>query len=954
MGTKGDFFRISPFIALQVFLLFVVVQACGGKQTLSDDAIRATDSIVKANEENVDALRSLIADFAAKDNVYGEVICYKALGRLFREQSNFIESINIHKKGLDKAIALKDTIQIIQALNNIATNYRRMGILDEAAVYHYRALEYCNAYSDKTGDVSRKNRVVSLNGVGNIYMTMENYDKADSVLRQALAGEKALGSALGQAINYANLGAIFESKEMTDSAQRYYELSMHYNKEANSDLGIALCHSHFGRLHEKRGNLDSAIAEYKSAYDIMSNSKDMWHWLEACLALARAYIDKNDLTTASQYLSKATESAREIHSLEHLAEAYRLRYLISNQQGDLKGALDSYILSQKYNDSISSEKNLVQMQNARINYERELKKTEISQIQQAYQNERSLRRTILIGSIVFVIIAILVIILLINVIRLRNQKSRIIRRTDQMRASFFTNITHEFRTPLTVIQAAARELADNSEEDSMTYNNAVDILRNESRLLNLINQILDMAKMDATDTTPLQWRHGDVVEFVNILCDGLRHYGADRNVSVICVSLKEKIEADFIPDYMQKIVCNLVSNAIKFSKPDSSVYLLLRTMGSDLQIVVCDFGIGISDEAMQNIFTPFYQVEGVNANIGSGVGLSVVKLAVEKMNGSIDVHSALDEGAMFVVTIPLACNDTSADPLNISEYFKSYLHKHGSAPTLPNQKSEDEILADEDATCVLIVEDTPEVAHYMMRQLNRDYKYQFATNGKEGLELAMKLVPDIIITDIMMPVMDGFELCKQIRESELLSHVPIIMVTAKATHEDRIKGLSLGADAYIEKPFHADELNVRVEKLLEQRKMLQMKYISSEPEENINDEEMPSITANDKMFLTKVTDAVTEQITNGRVDYALLASTLCLSRAQLNRKLKAITGETTTEYILKIKISLAKHLLDSTDKSIFEIAMDCGMDSDSYFCTLFKKSTGVTPLQYRNRVKQEA
>lgn len=953
MLTNGKFFRNCLLVALPVSLLLTALFSCDGNRKLSDDVIRATDSIVKANEKNDEALRTLIADFAAKDNVYGEVICYKALGRLFREQSNFIESINIHKKGLDKAITLKDTIQIIQALNNIATNYRRMGILDEAAVYHYRALEYCNAYSDKTSDVSRKNRVVSLNGIGNIHMTMENYEKADSVLRQALSGEKALGSALGQAINYANLGAIFESKEMLDSAQRYYELSMHYNKEANSDLGIALCHSHFGKLHEKRGDLDSAIAEYKSAYDIMSGNKDVWHWLESCLALARAYIDKGDLATASQYLAKATESARNINSLEHLAEAYRLKYLISNRQGDLKGALDSYIFSQQYNDSISSEKNLVQMQNARINYERELKKSEISQIQQAYQNERSLRRTILIGSIVFVIIAILVIFLLINVIRLRNQKSRIIRQTDQMRSSFFTNITHEFRTPLTVIQAAARELADNSDEDSMTYNNAVDILRNESRLLNLINQILDMAKMDATDTTPLQWRHGDVVEFVNILCDGLRHYGADRNVSVVCVSPVNKIDADFIPDYMQKIVCNLVSNAIKFSNPDSSVYLLLRTKGSDLQIVVCDFGLGISEEAMSHIFTPFYQVEGANANIGSGVGLSVVKLAVEKMNGSIEVHSAPGEGAMFVVNIPLTCNDSSIDPLNISEYFKSYLHKQGSAQALPNEKSEDEILADEDATCVLIVEDTPEVAHYMMRQLNKEYKYQFAANGKEGLELAMKLVPDIIITDIMMPVVDGFELCKEIRESELLSHVPVIMVTAKATHEDRIKGLSLGADAYIEKPFHADELNVRVEKLLEQRKMLQMKYITTEADADTPDEEMPSITMNDKMFLTKVTDAVTEQITNGKIDYALLASNLCLSRAQLNRKIKAITGETTTEYILKIKISLAKQLLDTTDKSIFEIAMDCGMDSDSYFCTLFKKSTGVTPLQYRNRVKQE-
>ena len=237
----------------------------------------------------------------------------------------------------------------------------------------------------------------------------------------------------------------------------------------------------------------------------------------------------------------------------------------------------------------------------------------------------------------------------------------------------------------------------------------------------------------------------------------------------------------------------------------------------------------------------------------------------------------------------------------------------------------------------------------MMRQLNPKYHYIFAANGCEGFEKAIQTVPDIIITDIMMPCMTGFELCKAIRESELLNHIPVIMVTAKASHEDRMRGLESGADAYIEKPFHADELNMRVEKLLEQRRALQNKYSKVSQKKTENEEKIPVISEPDKNFLTKVTDAVKSQISGGKIDYNLLASALCLSRAQLNRKIKAITGETTTDLILKIKISLAKNLLDNTDKSIIEIAMDCGMDSDSYFCTIFKKATGLTPLQYRNR-----
>ena len=240
----------------------------------------------------------------------------------------------------------------------------------------------------------------------------------------------------------------------------------------------------------------------------------------------------------------------------------------------------------------------------------------------------------------------------------------------------------------------------------------------------------------------------------------------------------------------------------------------------------------------------------------------------------------------------------------------------------------------------------------MMRQLNPKYHYIFAENGYEGLEKANQTVPDIIITDVMMPYMDGFELCKKVRESELLNHIPVIMVTAKVSHEDRMLGLEAGADAYIEKPFHADELNIRVEKLLEQRRVLQNKFSKAfrDDIDNVEKEtETVVITDTDKMFLTKVSDAVKAQISDGKIDYNALAFTLCLSRAQLNRKIKAITGETTTDLILKIKISLAKQLLDNTDKSIIEIAMECGMDSDSYFCTLFKKATGQTPLQYRNR-----
>lgn len=243
-------------IIVLFFLITFFFTSCENKSynIISEEEKKQTDSIVYANK-NEESLRKLISQFKESGNSYGEIISYKELGRILREKSSFIKSIDIHKKGLDKAIQVKDTIQIVQALNNIATNYRRMGVLDEAAVFHYQALALCNAYSDKESEVARKNRVVSLNGIGNIHMTMQNYEIADSVLHQALAGEQSLGSDLGQAINYANLGYIFEARTQMDSALYYYQQSMKHNRLAKSDLALHFATTTSDDSSKKQTNL---------------------------------------------------------------------------------------------------------------------------------------------------------------------------------------------------------------------------------------------------------------------------------------------------------------------------------------------------------------------------------------------------------------------------------------------------------------------------------------------------------------------------------------------------------------------------------------------------------------------------------------------------------------------------------------------------------------------------
>ena len=938
-----------------LLLPLLIYAACGGGASVnpySEAERKAIDSVLLSNRD-CDTLLAAAQQYAAEGNAYGEMAAYRELGKRYREESRFAEAIEAHKQGLQRAVEQCDTIQIIQALNNIGTNFRRMGILDEASSYHYQALAYSDAYSDKESFAARKNRVVSLNGIGNVHLSLDNRETADSVFRLALAGEHALGSALGQAINCANIGALFEADGRLDSAKYYYVRSMQFNREANSPLGISLCHTHFGRLYEKEHRLDSAAASYRRAYDLMTQKGDAWHWLEACLALVRVNMEKGDLTRAAVYLDSARHTAEAMPSLEHLAEVYRLEYLLHDCQGDSRAALACFVKSQQYADSVQSEKNLNHMQNVRINYERERKQSEMELMRLNYEKEETIRTVTLICFIIAFLLACTAIGFLLYAGRMRARQQKIMKETEQMRTNFFTNITHEFRTPLTIIHSAASEVIRLAPPDSEIHSDAAAIVRSEQGLLRLINQILDIAKMTAgASMQQPAWKHGDVVPLIRSIAESHATIAATAGITLAFEPQEKQVLMDYVGDYVQKIVQNLLSNAIKFTAPGGEIHLSTSTDGRNFMLRVSDTGIGFTPEQKEHIFKPFYQVSNDTQGIGTGIGLSLVSLSVEKMKGTIEVHSAPGEGSVFTVILPIVAKgeviskyepDPVPEPLPVAEAGEAAIE----------QTADDGDVDASDGTHVLIVEDTPEVARYMKRQFPADagYRFHFAADGEEALEKARQLVPDLIITDVMMPRMDGFELCRRVRADELICHVPVIMVTARATHEDRLQGLQAGADAYLEKPFHADELTLRASKLLEQRELLRRKY--SEAVASGGEVQSAVQSEGDKAFIEKVTDAVRTAISSGkgRIDYDALAYALCLSRAQLNRKVKAVTGCTTTDFILQIRIAMAKQYLDCSNLSIWEIALRCGMDSDSYFCTLFKKCTGMTPLQYKNREK---
>ena len=908
----------------------------------SEEARKEIDSILQKNC-NTDSLLIFLDSFKVANNMYGQVATYGQLGKVYRENASFDDAIQYHKRGLEMATQMNDTLEIVKALNNLGTNYRRIGILTEASEYHFRALGLIEKMKGRTYDI-KKNRLVAMNGIGNIYLSLGNNNAAERVFRNSLAGEKELNSALGQAINTANLGFIFESREEYDSAYIYFKQSLSYNQQAKSDLGISLCYNHFGNLHEKKGELDEALANYHKAYDIMKGKSDHWHWLESCISMARVLLKLNNPALAQTYLSQARKTARDINSFEHLSAIHKLDYIYFLGKNDCKRALESYIQSQAYADSVKNEESINHLQNLRIKYEIEKNAQEIDLVKKNFIEEQRNKRIILTVSILILLMTCSAIAFLWYALRMRSKTNRTLRQVEQIRTGFFTNITHEFRTPLTVILGLVEQMRNNdvSKDETERYLNSIQ--RQGNNLLELVNQLLDMSKLMAKADRK-QWYRGNIVAFIRMTLDSYREYACSQYINLLFIPESNTIEMDFIPEYFNKIMRNLLSNALKYTPANGIIRIEMKKDKSLLRLQVFNTGNEIPEEEIPRLFDTFYQGSNNEKQIGTGIGLPYTRQMVESMNGNIKVYNKKGEGVVFSVYIPLDQDSIERlpwiDATNVTERIrgKNDLEKI----QVKNNVAENSL-----SPSILIVEDNLDISFYISTLLKGKYHLNYASDGKEGIDKAKNYMPDLILTDLMMPGMDGYMLCHEIRQSEILNHIPIIIITAKSSDADRIRGLEEGADAYLIKPFNAEELLVRVEKLLEQRRQLRDKFSKALQEGSAQNVELSS---RDRDFLNRLTSIIHSHLADKDLNADFIADKMCMSRTQLNRKIRSIADYTATTYILQIRMEKAKRLLASTEQAIGDIATTCGFEDTSYFTRVFKQMFNVTPSQYRKTPK---
>ena len=539
------------------------------------------------------------------------------------------------------------------------------------------------------------------------------------------------------------------------------------------------------------------------------------------------------------------------------------------------------------------------------------------------------------GIIVYLILFYKKRIMLENMLYLEKQHNRQQQLLNDEKLQFFTNIAHELRSPLTLIIGPMEDLLNDSTLATKAEKKLHLIYQSATRLLELVNRILDFRKTE-THNMPLCITKGDLSKLVKEVCLKYKELNRNPNLSFSTSIETENTTLYFDPENVRIILDNLISNAFKYTS-QGEIKVCLRNVSENnihcTEIEVADTGCGIPKEDLKKIFNRYYQVKSEHQPSGTGIGLSLVKNLAAIHQGTILAESDKEKGTSF--KFRLVTDNTYPEAFHEKVKEEQLIY-------VPEMQDEPETAARK--RVMLIVEDNPDIRNYIWDNFAEDYLVLTADNGKAGLELAFKNVPDIVISDIMMPEMSGLELCNALKTDIRTSHIPIILLTAKTSLEDKTEGYSSGADSYITKPFSASLLKSRVSNLLESRKRLALQLIHSKMYKQTLLSE--SVSQLDKEFLEKITKIIESNIRSEKMDIEYIAQQVNMSHSTLYRKIRALTGFSINEYIRKVKMKHAEDLLLTGKYTVSEIAFHVGIDSIPYFRQCFKEEFGMTPSEY--------
>lgn len=868
------------------------------------------------------------------------------------DSGEYEKALHLFREELAIFIEIEDKDEISTAYTNLGSVWGNMGRNDSSIHYYLKSL----AIDVETGDSLGAS--IIHNNIGNIYSDDGAYDKAIEHFEKALAIRKAMKAEKRYMQCYHNIATVYSRMKDYKKSEEYalmgVEVALKYDNKAYAGIlynGIGANYNDQKRHKEAIVWLEKALATWREINNEAYTTYALYN-------LSMAYAGLKDGQRALQAAQEGYAIVQKL-GLSFQNELYFKAFAQAHEaNGDLSQAYGWYKKYVSLADSIFKQDNTKKVAEMEAQFESQQKEAKIAHQQLELERQSSQKRTILISAIAALLAAGGGFQYFRNKQRLRQKVAELaaqlehaeaekLRDLNAVKSTFFANISHEFRTPLTLIVSPLEQMMNGSfQGDFQKYYRIMH--RNGKRLLDLVNQLLDLSKLES-GKLKLQVAENDLGRFVSAIAYSFESLADRQHVGLQVIVPKESFTCHFDPDKVEKILANLISNAFKFTSEGGSVAveLIPEKIGEDgqrCQIIVRDTGIGIPADQLPHIFERFSKTTSSEVQPGSGIGLALTKELVELHLGQIEVESQEGVGTSFMVTLPVGKAFFKADEMVAAPDLAQFKNVAVDRPekVINSQTAIMDALSLSSKPIILIAEDNADVRGFIADQFRGTYQILEAENGKLALQKALETTPDLIISDIMMPEMDGTEFCKLLKINEKTSHIPVVMLTALAEQHDRLKGLETGADDYLVKPFDARELQVRVANLIAGRQKLQEHYrktLNAFAPKEVKAESL------DAMFLSKVRDAVEANLDDENFSVVELGGQVGMSRSQLHRKLSALTGFSPNEVIRNMRLERAKQLLEQKAGNASEVSYMTGFNSPAYFAKCFKDYFGVTPSE---------
>lgn len=914
------------------------------------------------------------ADLTANPNVILDY--YLNLIYLYGQKENRSQSMFYAMKALDIAEEIKNEKAILSTYYQIGDYLRDYQHNYDVALLYYQ----------KMLDISKKNKLEQetssvLNDIGITYKLMGKNSTALTLFNESLEVAKKINHRHSIANAYKNIGEISYLEKNYKDALKYYIKC--YNTGCDVCPGIAFHQVliDIGKVHLTGKDFQNALKYFNKSLALADSSNAGYEKAVSFSALGDYNLQVHNNSLAIKYYLDALKTATTVNSLplrkeitSKLSEAYKLqnKFAAAFEYLNLSNILADSLNKLSEAENLSRLETKFEFQNVKMQKDLELKESQIH-ANAEIDKQTQLKYFFIIGFAVMTGLGFVIYrgysrkkkdnLILEHQKKQLEEMSQKIHEADQKRLKFFTNISHELRTPLTLILGPTEKLIKESTGNGSAAPMLDIIHRNTLQLHNLINQLLDIRKLD-TGNVKLKAAPNNIVHYCKGIYSIFAHLSSEQNISYYFNSTQENISAWFDPDIIGKTLNNLLSNAFKYTLSGGKIILSVSGYaenGNDISnviISVSDNGKGIPEDQMQYVFDRYYQVENSNTgfNNGTGIGLAYTKELIELHHGEINVESKIGEGTTFVIKLPVCeydYNETEksdvvidVNEIPIDEVGNKFLTE------MISNEDEDLVEPQEDGSLderevMLIVEDNTDLRTFIKSIFEKDYAIHEAGDGITGYKKAADIIPDVIISDIMMPGMNGLELCAKLKNNLHTNHIPVLILTAKAGEENEIEGLKKGADDYLTKPFNSEILEMRIKRLITSRDRLR-EFFAKEFLLNPKEIKLPS---REDEFLKNAVKVVEDNITNPDLNVEMLMNELGVSRTQLFRKLKAITNYSANQFIRNIKLKRAAQLLQQKSLNIAEVVYMSGFNSPSYFASCFKEVYGCLPKEYQSKTE---